>query len=377
MKRSRKVLSWIAGIVLASVVVMLILVATFDWNRMKPFIGDKVSQAIGRPFAINGELTVDWRRDRNGSWPGSWLPWPEFTARDISIANPDWATQPQFAHLDALRFRLSPLPLLTHRIDVPTLQLVHPTADLERDKSGRASWDFALPENTAPSAWKLQLGTIGFDQGLLTLDDAASRVKLKLVVEPLQAAIPYDQIVAQQSSAAREEAGKTLGAAAKKTLASGDVGPGPEKTRSSITYQFGWTAEGSYQGSPLKGKGRTGAVLALQDTTTPFPLQADVRIGDSRIALVGTLTDPLHLGALDVRLWLSGSSMARLYPITGITLPDTPPYATEGHLKAELHRNGSHYSYQDFRGRVGGSDLAGNLMFVTGGKRPKLSGDVH
>jgi AsmA family protein len=377
MKRSRKVLSWIAGIVLASVVVMLILVATFDWNRMKPFIGDKVSQAIGRPFAINGELTVDWRRDRNGSWPGSWLPWPEFTARDISIANPDWATQPQFAHLDALRFRLSPLPLLTHRIDVPTLQLVHPTADLERDKSGRASWDFALPENTAPSAWKLQLGTIGFDQGLLTLDDAASRVKLKLVVEPLQAAIPYDQIVAQQSSAAREEAGKTLGAAAKKTLASGDVGPGPEKTRSSITYQFGWTAEGSYQGSPLKGKGRTGAVLALQDTTTPFPLQADVRIGDSRIALVGTLTDPLHLGALDVRLWLSGSSMARLYPITGITLPDTPPYATEGHLKAELHRSGSHYSYQDFRGRVGGSDLAGNLMFVTGGKRPKLSGDVH
>jgi len=377
MKRSRKVLSWIAGIVLASVVVMLIVVATFDWNRMKPFIGDKVSQAIGRPFAINGELTVDWRRDRNGSWPGSWLPWPEFTARDISIANPDWATQPQFAHLDALRFRLSPLPLLAHRIDVPTLQLVHPTADLERDKSGRASWDFALPENTAPSAWKLQLGTIGFDQGLLTLDDAASRVKLKLVVEPLQAAIPYDQIVAQQSSAAREEAGKTLGAAAKKTLASGDVGPGPDKTRSSITYQFGWTAEGSYQGSPLKGKGRTGAVLALQDTTTPFPLQADVRIGDSRIALVGTLTDPLHLGALDVRLWLSGSSMARLYPITGITLPDTPPYATEGHLKAELHRSGSHYSYQDFRGRVGGSDLAGNLMFVTGGKRPKLSGDVH
>jgi len=69
--------------------------------------------------------------------------------------------------------------------------------------------------------------------------------------------------------------------------------------------------------------------------------------------------------------------MARLYPITGITLPDTPPYATEGHLKAELHRGGSRYSYQDFRGRVGGSDLAGNLLFVTGGARPKLSGDLH
>jgi hypothetical protein len=377
MQRRRKVLSSIAGTLLVLLALLLIAVATFDWNRMKPFIADKVSQAIGRPFAIDGELTVDWQRDRHGSWFASLLPWPEFTARDISIANPKWATQPQFAHLDALRFRLSLLPLLAHRIDVPSLQLVHPTADLERDKSGRASWDFTLPENTAPSAWKLQLGTIGFDQGLLTLDDAASRVKLKLVVEPLQAAIPYDQIVAEQSSAAREEAGKVLGAAAKKALASGDAGPGPDKAWSSVAYQFGWTAEGSYQGSPLKGHGKTGAVLALQDTTTPFPLQADVRIGDSHIALVGTLTDPLHLGALDVRLWLSGSSMAQLYPITGITLPDTPPYATEGHLKAELHRGGSHYSYQDFRGRVGGSDLAGNLVFVTGGKRPKLSGDVH
>ncbi|HZY34221.1 MAG TPA: AsmA family protein [Rhodanobacter sp.] len=378
MQRSRKVLSWIAGIVLALVVVLLIVVATFDWNRMKPFIGDKVSQAIGRPFAINGELTVDWQRDRSGGWPGSWLPWPEFTARDISIANPEWAAQPRFAHLDALRFRLSLLPLLAHRIDVPTLQLVRPTADLERDKSGRASWDFAPPENTAPSAWKLQLGTIGFDQGLLTLDDAASRVKLKLVVEPLQAAIPYDQIVARQSSDAREQAGKTVGAAVEKALAGSDAKPARiGQATASTNYQFGWTAEGSYQGSPLTGKGRTGAALALQDTTTPFPLQADVHIGDSHIALVGTLTDPLHLGALDVRLWLSGSSMAKLYPITGITLPDTPPYATEGHLKAELHRSGSHYSYQDFRGRVGGSDLAGNLVFVTGGKRPKLSGDVH
>ncbi|RCS29924.1 AsmA family protein [Rhodanobacter denitrificans] len=378
MQRSRKVLSWVAGTLLVLFAMLLVAVATFDWNRMKPFIGDKVSQAIGRPFAINGALTVDWRRDRLAGWPGSWLPWPEFTARDIRIANPDWAAQPQFAHLDALRFRLSLPALLAHRIEVPTLQLVRPTVDLERDKSGRASWDFALPQSTAPSAWKLQLGTIGFDQGLITLDDAANRVKLQLVVEPLQQAIPYEQIVAQQSSAAREQAGKTAGAAATKAMAGSEATPERVgQATASTVYQFGWTAEGSYQGSPLKGKGRTGAVLALQDKSMPLPLQADLRIGDSHIALVGTLTDPLHLGALDVRLWFSGSSMARLYPITGITLPDTPPYATEGHLKAELHRHGSRYDYQGFRGRVGGSDLAGNLLFVTGGARPKLSGDLH
>jgi len=383
MKRSRKIASWIAGVLLTLIVVLLIVIATFDWNRMKPFISDKVSQAIGRPFAINGDLSVAWQRDRTGSWLGSLLPWPEFTAKQISIGNPDWAAQPQFAQLDALQFRLSLLALLAHRIEVPSLQLVHPSIDLERDKQSRATWDFVLPQSTQPSTWSLALGRIGFDRGQITLDDAASGVKLKVMLEPLQGAIPYDQIVAQQSTDARAQAGKSAGPDAKKALDraasanKNDTTATVGNARSSTVYQFGWEATGSYRGTPITGHGRTGGVLALQNASDPFPLQADMQVGDSHIALVGTLTDPVHLGALDVRLWFSGSSMAKLYPLTGITLPDTPPYATEGHLKAELHRHGSHFSYQDFRGRVGGSDLAGNLVFVTGGKRPKLSGDLR
>ena len=375
MKRGPRLLVLIASALLALVVLLLAVIACFSWNRARPFIDNKVSQAIGRPFAINGDLTLDWRRDRNGSWLGSLLPWPEFTARDVRIANPDWAAHPQFAQLDALHFRLSPLALLAHRIEVPSVQLVHPNVDLERDKQGRASWDFTLPQDSTPSTWHLDIGSVGFDRGVISLDDVTSRTKLKITVTPLQAAIPYDQIVAQQTSAAREQVARTAGAAASKALARADEKP--QKSNTSINYQFAWNATGNYQGNALTGHGKLGAVLALQDTSKPFPLQADVRIGDSRIALVGTLTDPLHLGALDLRLWFSGSSMAKLYPLTGLTLPDTPPYATEGHLKAELHRGGSRYSYQNFRGRVGGSDLAGNLLFVTGGARPKLSGDLH
>ncbi|SHM20649.1 AsmA family protein [Rhodanobacter sp. OK091] len=384
MKRSGKIASWIASVLLALIVVVLAVVTMFDWNRAKPFISDKVSQAIGRPFAINGDLSVNWQRDRTGSWLGSLLPWPEFTAKQITIGNPDWAAQPQFAQLDALQFRLSPLALLAHRIEVPSLQLVHPSIDLQRDKQSRATWDFVLPQSSQPSGWSLALGRIGFDRGQITLDDATSGVKLQVMLEPLQGAIPYDQIVAQQSTDARAQAGRSAGTDAKKALdraatsankndATATVG----NAKSSTVYLFGWKATGSYRGTPITGHGRTGGVLALQNASDPFPLQADMQVGDSHIALVGTLTDPIHLGALDVRLWFSGSSMAKLYPLTGVTLPDTPPYATEGHLKAELHRGGSRFSYQNFRGRVGGSDLAGNLLFVTGGERPKLSGDLH
>jgi len=378
MKRSRKVLSWIVGALLVLLVVVVIVIATFDWNRLKPYLNEKVSQALGRPFAINGDLSVAWQREPAEGGLAALMPWPEFTARDIQIANPSWANKPQFAHLDGLRFRLSPLGLLAHRISIPSLQLLQPSIDLERNKQGQATWDFSLPQGNAPSAWALDLGAIGFDRGQIALDDAASRVKLQLSVEPLQQAIPYDQIVAQESADARVQAGKTAGAAAGKAVANaGNNDTDSESHAASKTsYQFAWKANGTYQGVPANGSGRIGAVLALQQNGQPFPVQARLHIGDSHIVLVGTLTDPTHLAALDLKLWFTGSSMAKLYPIIGVTLPDTPPYATEGRLKAELHRNGSHFSYQHFRGRVGGSDLAGDLDYTTGGARPKLSGTV-
>jgi uncharacterized protein involved in outer membrane biogenesis len=378
MKRSRKVLSWIVGALLVLIVVVVIVIATFDWNRLKPYLDEKVSQAIGRSFAINGDLSVAWRREPAEGGLAALVPWPEFTARDIRIANPSWANQPQFAQLDGLRFRLSPLELLAHRINIPLLQLMQPSIDLERNKQGQATWDFSLPQSSTPSAWALDLGTIGFDRGQIALDDAASRVKLQLSVEPLQQAVPYDQIVAQESADARAQAGQTAGTAAGKAVAkAGNNDTDSESHAASKTsYQFAWKADGTYQGVPASGSGRIGAVLALQQNDQPFPVQARLHIGDSHIALVGTLTDPMHLAALDLKLWFTGSSMAKLYPIIGVTLPDTPPYATEGRLKAELHHNGSHFSYQHFRGRVGGSDLAGDLDYTTGGARPKLSGAV-
>lgn len=356
--------------------VSIFIVLTFDWNRLKPTINERVSHTIGRPFIIQGDINVVWAREPGQDGIASLVPWPTLEARDIVIGNPDWAKQLQFAQLDALRFRLAPLRLLFHRVEIPTLYVVRPRIDLERDAQGHATWDFTFANDDQPSSWTLDLRAIGFDRSEITLDDAMSKANLKIIVEPLQQSIPYDQIVAQQSADALEQAGKTAGAGARQALAKANAKNENLPGSTSAAYQFAWQADGRYQGAPAKGNGRIGGVLALQQTDQPFPLQANVHIGDSHIALVGTLTDPLHLAALDIRLWFSGTSMAKLYPLIGVTLPDTPPFATQGHLKANLKRGSSHFSYENFRGRVGGSDIAGDASFDTGGARPKLSGDV-
>ena len=210
MKRSRKLLAWIIGVPATLLVVLasalVITLSLFNWNRLKPTINAQASTAIGRPFAINGNLGVQWMRDPQSHGWRAWVPWPHIVAQDISVANPAWAKQPQFAHLDALRFSLSPLDLLRHRVRIPTLQLVNPSVDLERDAQGRANWTFDLPQSGTPSAWTVDLGAIGFDAGRVALDDATGRVKIAAHIEPLRQAIPYDQIVAQATADARAQA---------------------------------------------------------------------------------------------------------------------------------------------------------------------------
>lgn len=64
MTRTRKTLAWAGGIFVLLVAVLVVILATFDWNRIKPTINSKVSEILHRPFAINGDLAVRWQRGR-------------------------------------------------------------------------------------------------------------------------------------------------------------------------------------------------------------------------------------------------------------------------------------------------------------------------
>jgi len=363
MTRGKRICLWTFIGFLAVIAALAVFIATFDWNRVKPTINEKVSAELGRAFAINGDLQVFWRTEpEEGGWR-AYVPWPHFSAQDITLGNPDWAAgktrAANFASLEKVEFRLAPLPLIWQTVRIPQIILTRPTADLLRLADGRATWTFDLPKkeedpNAAPeqSPWKLDIGEIGFDQGNVTLDDQTLKTRLELQVDPLGKPVPFGQL-------------------AGKALAGGDKAGTQD-------YVFGWKLKGQYKGLPLNGSGKVGGMLALQDAAKPFPVQAYVSAGSTRASIVGTLTDPMNLGALDLRLKLAGTSMANLFPLTGVTLPDTPAYETDGRLKAELHDSaGAQFHYENFNGKVGDSDLHGDLVFVNRQPRPKLSGKLR
>ena len=81
----------VIGVAIATAVAALLLtiLLTWDWNRSRPWLNDKVSQAIGRDFAIRGHLGVSWHRPPGETGWRAYLPWPRFTASDVVITNPD------------------------------------------------------------------------------------------------------------------------------------------------------------------------------------------------------------------------------------------------------------------------------------------------
>lgn len=72
---------------------------------------------------------------------------------------------------------------------------------------------------------------------------------------------------------------------------------------------FGLKAQGRYNGEPLSGSGKIGGMLALRGEGTPFPIQADFRSGNTRVAFMGTINDPMNMGGADLRLKFSGDSL--------------------------------------------------------------------
>lgn len=333
MPRRTRIILAVVGVLVAVPAIALVVLLTYDWNKARPWLNARTSEAIERPFAIRGKLSLTWKRpasalaERNRTWR-DFIPWPHLVANDVHLGNPagmagDMASVRQFS------FSLDPLALLNKRIMIPLLQFAAPEVRLQRDADGRNNWTFKKEKKESP--WTLDIERVVFSQGVVYLKDAIANADVRADVETLEA---------------------------------------------DPTYGIGWKLGGTYNNASVTGTGKAGAVLSLKQQTTPYPLQADVRVGRTRIAVEGTLTKPTELAALDLRLALSGPSMARLYPLIGVLLPETPAFSTEGRLAGAIGPASSRWTYDGFKGKVGSSDIGGTLEFQTGEPRGKLSGNV-
>jgi hypothetical protein len=336
---------WIVSLLsaLAVVAVMALTWLTWnDWNRSRAWVSEEVSQALGRPFAIRGALNLDWQwpQARATGWR-RWIPGPTVYARDVLIGNPpDFPTRaPHFAHIGAVSADLALLPLLARRIEIHRVALTEPDVRLERQKDGHNNWTLALP-GSEPGAgqahWNVSVGQVLLSRGRLSYDDAPRQ---------LSVAGTLDTLAPDASQAGRYGVG----------------------------FEFsGWQGK-----AQIRGNGKVGELLSLRGEQLDFPVLLDARAGQLSAKAEGTIANPRRLSGVDFKVKLRGGSLADLYPLTGIVLPDTPAFATEGRLVGQLKPGQAVWDYQGFTGTVGQSDISGHVTYTSGEPRPRLHGQIR
>ena len=411
MKIAGKILAGLLGLLIILSIAIFLFVKNFDWDRARPWIDEKVSAATGRSFVIDGHLTVQWKRPEGESGLRGLIPWPTFTAQNVRIGNPEWAKRPQFASADVLSFDLELLPLLAHKIIVPHIGLTNPVVDIERTFDGKNTWTFKRKENEK-SKWELELQELAFADGVVDVTDESTKIDMRATISTIGKPIALDKIMAQRKEAAvaptpaslpgpasspdksgapktpktaaakgpADVAGSTAGATTGSAAAAADASATAANAANAANdgkYGFNVSLDGTYRGAKLTGAGKIGGVLSLLEKKAPFPIQADVHLGDNHLTATGTLTDPGKLAAIDMQLALAAPSLSDLYDLFGVALPDTPKFRISGHLTGNLDRAGNRFKYADFAGQVGRSDLSGTLEFNATPPRKRLTGTVR
>lgn len=302
---------------------LLALVAlVFDANWLKGPIERAVSEKTGRAFEIQGELGIILRGH------------PRLRMGQVRFANPSWATEPEALRLEQAEISIALWPLLHGRIVLPEVSLVKPVVALERSADGLLNnWTFGRAEPDAPEDQRGEppvIGRLTVDQGLLLFHDPMQKTALGLEVAT----------VAQAA----------------------DGLPGVE-----------FRAYGRYQGQRIDGNGSGGAILSLADGTLSYPLQARFRIGATAATVAGSVTGLAAFTAAELALDLRGETLSELFPLVGVALPPTPPYRIKGRL---IHE-GVHWRFHDFAGRVGDSDLSGDVDVAYQDQRVRLDATLE
>jgi AsmA protein len=313
-----RALRWTGAGLLAPLVLAAVLIAVFGWNWLRGPIERQVLTRTGRALTIAGDLTL------KAHWP-----LPSVVAGSVSFANPGWAHEKMMLAADSAEITLDLPALWQGRIAMPLVLLEHPVVFLEQGSGGRKSWllDLQQQDETA----RIRIDRLMLDQGRLGYDDAARKTSIRADVS---------------TAMTRPD----------------------EAQGSNVSFH----AHGQYLGLPLKADGSGGPVFSIRDETTPYPITVTASVGKTEVRANGHVTSLLKFVSLDMQLALQGESLDQLFPLLGIALPPSHAYVTSGHL---MHHDGE-WRYEKFVGRVGVSDIAGNILVKTGGPRLSMQADL-
>ena len=255
----------------------------------------------------------------------------KFRAQDLTLANPAWAHDRQLFTARLIDTEISTWDLIFGRQHVLYLVLDRANAGLEIDRGGRNTWTFAgdTPFKVPP------IDRAAITGSALHYLDAKHKADVRLAFGDLAGSVN---------------------------------GRGNQQVAGPLTFRGGGTA----LAAPFKLRGAlTTPNSTIAGGRTGLDLHAAV--AQTTIDVAGTLPGVTRIDGADLRVTIAGRNLQTLFKLVGATAPATRPYR----LAAHFTKAGGDYRFDSVNGHFGDSDLRGNLIVTTGGKRTKLVGTLH
>ena len=326
-KRRLRIAAWI----FLGLIVVIIAALAYGAVHIREWAVNKAESSTGRQITLANDIQAKWR------WPTT-----IFYLNNLQIANFEQGTAPHMLSVDKAVVSINFAHLLRGHVRLPQVTLENPKLLLEKDAKGNANWDFisnaggaAVLEMAKPDdrGDVPSIGRLMITKGTVEYKDPTRETDMKLVAETI-------------SGQAREHDKLQL------------------------------NGNGTYQNQPFAMKMTGGSMFDLKQTDKPYPVDINVTIGKTNITLKGTMLDPIQFEGMDTALTIKGDDAAKLFDIFGTALPPTPPYDVTGQL---VYDDGI-WNFEGFKGRVGSSDLRGNVVWDRRdtdkkGGRPLLRGE--
>jgi uncharacterized protein involved in outer membrane biogenesis len=310
----------VIGVALGCLLIAVVLFALlFDWNSLRPAIARAITARTGRPASIDGNLTVHLLSFT-----------PSASIEGLKLANPAWAAHPLMLELPRLTVAISLGRLFTGHLVITRLEATAPQIDLEENAGGHSSWEFSEPKAAAGAA-KPEPG--GHIPPIRRLEITGGRISVEL--QPRKLAL---------AGTVSADEGTDGGA-------------------------FRLAGRGSINAKPFAIRFAGGPLTDIEPDK-PYTFDSHITAGDISTDSRVTIPRPFDLTEFTAAETIQGDDLANVFYLTGLALPNTPPYRVQG----VLHRSGSRYRVDHLQGRLGSSDISGDLAVDDTGALPRLTG---
>jgi AsmA family protein len=337
------------------IVLLLLVVAFFPWNKLRGPVSRELTAQLQRPVSI-------------AALHGSLFWHPHVEVSGLTIGNPAWAGGGNMVSVQRIALDLRFWPLLRGAIVLPKVVLIRPDVRLYRTADGRANWVFAAnPKSAKAQNQPMRLPLVHqlvIEHGTLDARDALHKVTFEGTVD------------AGGNGPATGTPSRTAKVVKAKAQSQGANPSAAKQQASRVAADTG-------TGFKLIGKGKlndkpftlrvSGGPLVWAETHKPYPFDVQMVASDIHASAKGVVPRPFDLTQLKVTLSLSGKDLADGYYLTGVALPNTPPYSISGDLRVV----GTKYEFKNVRGTLGGSDIHGLVtMQLNSAAYPIIDADL-